>query len=129
MTANHSENDQTLAAKNEGWDNPQMNDPQPVSPRRRMQELLDIPDNQRTEAEWDELNELEIQLAPVNREGAPEPRGQRSGQAPRPRQQQRPPPQQVSHNNAQPGGGASQQPKRTVKRFRRRPPKAASQPS
>ena len=128
MTANHSENDLALAAKNEGWDNPPMNDPQPVSPRRRMQELLDIPDNQRTEAEWDELNELEIQLAPVNREGAPEPRGQRSTQSPRPRQQPRAQPQQVSHN-AQPGGGAAQQPKRTVKRFRRRPPKAAGQPS
>ena len=43
-----------------------MNEPQPVSPRRRLQELLAIPDSKRTEAEWDELNELEISLAPVN---------------------------------------------------------------
>jgi len=41
-----------------------MNDSQPpqnpVSPRQRMQELLAIPDRNRTDAEWDELNELEI---------------------------------------------------------------------
>jgi hypothetical protein len=43
-----------------------MNDGQPTSPRRRMQELLAIPDNRKTEEEWDELNELEISLAPVN---------------------------------------------------------------
>lgn len=39
-----------------------------------MQELLAIPDSIRSDAEWDELNELEIQLASVNREGAPPPR-------------------------------------------------------
>jgi hypothetical protein len=48
-----------------------MNEPQPVSPRARLQELQAIPENQRTEAQWDELNELEIMLAPGNREGAP----------------------------------------------------------
>lgn len=36
-------------------------------PRRRMRELLAIPDRDRTDAEWDELNELEIQTAPGNR--------------------------------------------------------------
>ena len=36
-----------------------------------MQELLAVPENQRTEEQWDELNELEIMLAPGNREGAP----------------------------------------------------------
>lgn len=45
-----------------------MNAPQPVSPRRRMQQLLAIPDRDRSDAEWDELNELEIQLAPGNRD-------------------------------------------------------------
>jgi len=44
-----------------------MNSDQPMSPRRRMQALLAIPDSQRTEAEWDELVELEISLAPGNR--------------------------------------------------------------
>lgn len=38
-------------------------------PRRRIRELLSIPDRDRTDAEWDELNELEIQTAPGNRTG------------------------------------------------------------
>lgn len=50
-----------------------MNKPQPISPRRRLQELLAIPDHDRTDAEWDELNELEISLAPGNRVGAKDP--------------------------------------------------------
>ncbi len=54
-----------------------MNDPQQVSPRQRMQALLAIPDSQRTDEQWDELNELEIMLSPVNREGAPEPGARR----------------------------------------------------
>lgn len=44
---------------------------QPISPRRRLQILLAIPDNQRTEAQWDEIVELEITLAPGNREDGP----------------------------------------------------------
>lgn len=44
-----------------------MNTPPPAPPRRRLQELLAIPDGQRSEAEWDELHELEISLAPGNR--------------------------------------------------------------
>lgn len=50
-----------------------MNKPQPTSPRRRLQELLAIPDHDRTDEEWDELNELEISLAPGNRVGAKDP--------------------------------------------------------
>ena len=49
-----------------------MNDPQPIAPRRRLQELLAIPERLRTEAQWDELNELEISLTSVNREKPPE---------------------------------------------------------
>jgi hypothetical protein len=48
-----------------------MDNNQPQSPRRRLQSLLAIPDNQRTEADWDEIVELEIQLAPGNREDGP----------------------------------------------------------
>jgi len=36
-------------------------------PRRRIRELLSIPERDRNDAEWDELNELEIQTAPGNR--------------------------------------------------------------
>jgi hypothetical protein len=56
-----------------------MNKPEPASPRQRLQALLAIPERQRTEAEWDEINELEIILAPGNREGAPDPAVRRHG--------------------------------------------------
>lgn len=34
--------------------------------------MLSIPERDRTDAEWDELNELEIQTAPGNRAGNPQ---------------------------------------------------------
>ncbi len=61
---------------------PVRNEPQLPDPRRRLRELLAIPDHQRTDAIWDEIIELEICLAPGNRvQGAgaqPEP-GRRQG--------------------------------------------------
>jgi hypothetical protein len=68
------------------WDNVAMNAPQNVSPRRRLQELLAIPERQRTEAEWDEINELEISQAPGNRvdAGEPRPRSMPPAASPRP---------------------------------------------
>ncbi|WP_200182221.1 hypothetical protein [Ectothiorhodospira mobilis] len=51
-----------------------MTDAQSTSPRRRLQALLAIPESERTEEQWDEINELEISLAPVNQKDAPEPR-------------------------------------------------------
>ncbi|MDR1276480.1 MAG: hypothetical protein LBL72_08910 [Candidatus Accumulibacter sp.] len=44
------------------------NDLQTSDLRRRMRELLSIPERDRTDEEWDELNELEIRTAPGNRE-------------------------------------------------------------
>jgi hypothetical protein len=41
--------------------------PQGIDPRRRLRELLTVPERDRTDAQWDEINELEIQLAPGNR--------------------------------------------------------------
>lgn len=64
---------QPTTALDEPTIDPRMNKPQPISPRRRLQELLAIPDHDRTDAEWDELNELEISLAPGNRVGAKDP--------------------------------------------------------
>lgn len=115
-----------------------MNDPQPTSPRRRLQALLAIPDNQRTEAQWDEIIELEITLAPGNREDqlGREPRpmpGQkparpqhgrggnpRSGNAPRPNGN---PQQQQTQQQPQ----QQQQPKKPFnKKPRRKPPKDAA---
>lgn len=48
-----------------------MNDPQPMSPRQRLQALLAIPESKRTDAEWDEINELEIMLASGMRQPQP----------------------------------------------------------
>ena len=45
-----------------------MNDPELIDPRRRIRELTAIPERDRTDEQWDELNELEIRTAPGNRE-------------------------------------------------------------
>ena len=42
--------------------------------RRRLRELLSVPERDRTDAQWDEIIELEVQLAPGNRM-VPAPRG------------------------------------------------------
>ena len=59
-------------------------------PYHRLQELLAIPERQRTEAEWDEINELEITLTPVNRAVASERNMRRknstSAEQPKPRE-------------------------------------------
>ncbi len=66
--------------------NNDMNDPQSIDPRRRIRELNAIPERDRTDEQWDELNELEIRTAPGNRESdrAPENRQGPSGQSRRP---------------------------------------------
>jgi hypothetical protein len=87
---------------------------QPTSPRRRLQELLAIPDNQRTEAQWDELNELEIRLAPGNRE----PSGGGGGDASR----EAGPPGQARHHPRTNGQGG----KRNPRKFHKRPKGNAS---
>jgi hypothetical protein len=72
-----------------------MNQPEQQSPRQRLQALLAIPERQRTDEEWDEINELEIVLAPANRVGAPTPGGRQmphphSNQGQNPNQKQQP---------------------------------------
>ncbi|HEY6895741.1 MAG TPA: hypothetical protein VI279_00645 [Rhodocyclaceae bacterium] len=52
------------------------NTPAP-DPRRRLKDLLSIPEYDRTDEQWDEINELEIQLAPGNRASAPANYGQK----------------------------------------------------
>jgi hypothetical protein len=66
------------ASMGEGWDNAAMDTPQQNSPRERLRELLAIPDRQRTDEQWDELNDLEIRLASGNREDGPDHSGRRS---------------------------------------------------
>jgi len=43
-----------------------MTEQQPPSPRARLQELLAIPESRRTDAEWDEMHELEVKLFSAN---------------------------------------------------------------
>jgi hypothetical protein len=86
-----------------------MDEPQPLSPRARLQALLAIPERQRTDAQWDELNELEIMLAAGNREGAPQQNAR--GNAPAP--------------GGHPGsGGGQHHGKRQARKFHQRPPKS-----
>ncbi|SRR6266704_930463 len=51
-----------------GTANIAMNAPESISPRRRLQDLLAIAEGQRSDAQWDEIHELEIKLSSANRE-------------------------------------------------------------
>jgi hypothetical protein len=95
---------------NEQNPNPNPNQaPSPISPRQRMKELQDIPERQRTDAEWDELNELEIMLASGNREGAPDPSARRDVK--------------VQQGGQQPKTDGGPRGRRPQRKFQKRPPK------
>lgn len=47
-------------------------EPQAQDPRRRLRELLATPERERTDAVWDEIIALEIELAPGNRATSPQ---------------------------------------------------------
>lgn len=55
--------------------------------RRRLRELLSVPERDRTDEVWDEIIELEIQLAPGNRVSGNEHQGNQ-GRGPQPGKQQ-----------------------------------------
>jgi hypothetical protein len=84
-----------------------MNEQQPISPRRRQQELLAIPERLRTDAQWDELNELEIALASANRVETREPAVRRN----------------VRESAGRPKPGGDVQGKKPARKFHKRPPK------
>ena len=86
-----------------------MSEAPPPSPRQRLQALLAVPEKQRTDEQWDEIIELEIVLAPGNREGAPDPNVRRNAGAP--------------GGHQKPGGGGGQHGKKQMKRFHKRPPR------
>jgi hypothetical protein len=86
----------------------------PVPPRRRLQELLAIPERQRTDEQWDEINELEIKLASANREDAPDPSARRDLPMTNSNSNQ-------SRRNRPPGGGGQQQGKRPPRKFHKKP--------
>lgn len=94
-----------------------MSDQEQDNRRQRLKELQAIPDRQRTDEQWDELNELEIMFAAGNREGTPMPRPQgtpsQTGGYPRP--------------GGGPGGGGGQN-RNKGRKFHHRPPKRNGPP-
>lgn len=79
-----------------------------IDPRRRLRELLSVPERDRTDEQWDEINELEIQLAPGNRvhPGSPTgPVGVPSGGGGRHFQQKKHPPKGDKGGGGGGGGG------------------------
>ncbi|MDP1681943.1 MAG: hypothetical protein Q8L39_09240 [Burkholderiales bacterium] len=89
-----------------------MNEPQTNSPRRRLQELLAIPERLRTDEQWDEINELEISLTTANRASAPVPeQGNRQNTV-------------APTNHPKPNNGARD--KKPFKRTHKRPPKVSA---
>jgi hypothetical protein len=84
-----------------------MNAPRPISPQDRLQQLLAIPERQRTDAQWDEISDLEIKLAAGNRESTPGAGARRSTP--------------LTASRLNPGGGT--QGKKSAKNFTKRPPK------
>jgi hypothetical protein len=95
-------------------DKPPIDKPQADSPRQRLQSLLSIPERQRTDAQWDEIVELEITLAPGNRAGASDQHMRRSHV-----------PGVNNNNQGKPGGmhGHGQGKPRQGKKFHKRPQK------
>ena len=70
----------------------------PDDPRSRMAELRRIPERNRTDAQWDELNDLEIRFAPGNRVGsAPQDNNAGRSRAPGPRPSGQSPPKPRSN--------------------------------
>lgn len=93
----------------------QPREPQPPDPRRRLRELLAIPERDRTDPIWDEIVVLEIQLAPGNRASAPQNEpgrrpdaGRRQDQNRRQEQGRRP--DQMRRQDAGPGAKPAKRP-------------------
>ena len=94
-----------------------MNDPQqPKSRRQRLQALLSIPDKERTEEQWDEINELEIGLASGNRSEGGE-HGPQHGP-----QRGNPGGGGGGGGQPRPGGDGQGRKQQQFKRFNKRPP-------
>lgn len=78
---------------------------QPFDPRRRLRELLSIPERDRTDEQWDEIVELEIQLAPGNRIGPAGGPPMKNGPSPSGNNAQQPRKHRPNKNAGGAGGG------------------------
>ena len=93
-----------------------MNKPPQNPARARLRELLEIPDRDRTDEQWDELNELEISLAQGNRQGAPQHGGPQHGGQRENRQQMQP----GQKPKGPPGPNSAQPNKRFIRKHKKR---------
>ena len=90
-------------------------DAQSPDPRRRLRELLAVPERDRSDAVWDEIASLEIELAPGNRASSPQADSGRSQEPARRQEQGRRPEQarrQGPPSGAKPGKRFFQRPRR-----------------
>ena len=93
-------------------------EPQAQDPRRRLRELLAIAERERTDAVWDEIIALEIELAPGNRASSPQADVGRRQEPGRRQESGRRPEQQGRRQD--PGSGAKPA-KRFFKKHKRGP--------
>ncbi|HYC44009.1 MAG TPA: hypothetical protein VED01_00865 [Burkholderiales bacterium] len=89
------------------------NKQQPGNPRARLQQLLAVPERDRTDEQWDEINELEIMLASGNRRVEAAHAGRGTPLASQP-------PRQGKPNQGGPGG-QGQDPRKQGRKFHKRP--------
>ena len=100
------------------------NDVTPAEPqeaRRRLRQLLAIPERDRSDAVWDEIIGLEIQLAPGNRAASPNADGGRR-QDPGRRQEARGRPEQAPRQGASSGVNIAKRHAKKPRRGRGGPP-------
>ena len=102
-----------------------MNKPQSNSPRARLQQLLAIPERQRTDEEWDELNELEIMFAAGNRDTGQRDGGYDRGNRDPGHGRRDANPQQQVHGQRKPdgGGGPGGGGRKNPRKFHKKPKK------
>ena len=116
-------------AETESSDNPpaeiQPPEFQPLDMRRRLRELLSVPERDRSDEVWDEIIELEIQLAPGNRISGGEPQvGQQRHNQPRHGK----PGGHAGGGNAGPAGAGAQQKKHRPRTKNNRRPRPGGKP-
>jgi hypothetical protein len=93
-------------------------EPQVQDPRRRLRELLAISERERSDAVWDEIISLEIELAPGNRASSPQADVGRRPEPGRRQDQGRRPEQQGRRQDSGPGAKPA---KRFFKKHKRGP--------
>ena len=96
---------------------------QPLDLRRRLRELLSVPERDRSDEVWDEIIELEIQLAPGNRIATNETQG--GGARQHQGRQGKPQPS----SNASSGAAGAQQKKHRPRAKTNRRPRQGGKPS